>query len=218
MIKYVRYDNLKISQSTGFRIRRIHFYLSVISLLLIFFSTGCGILARSLMSHKIECYSGDGDISIWEYDKNIALLSGFGYKVYFPEFIPKTGYLRYYKLENIPKVDLPASIHLYIHLPKNAAVNSSEVHDYLKKTYQVMIALTDEETGDVVFEKQGLLSDFEKGVRNYDTVYVADFKFGEVNFDEISESKDYMLKMEFKLNRKRLKLPAYAVINCGESE
>ena len=182
------------------------------------FTSGCGTFVRSFRMHQVRSYTGDGKIERLDMLMIPFVYGEYGFKISLPEFTPENKLIRFYKLFDIPKVNEATKINLHILLPKSVGEKGAAYHQYIKETHHVMIALTDEETGETVFEKSGLLADFDDGMNTLSNGFRFNFRFGEVNFETISDSSDYMLKMEYRLTGKFLDLPAYMTVICGEEE
>jgi hypothetical protein len=183
---------------------------------IVFFTSGCGTFMRSYRMHQVRSYTGDGDIERLDMLMIPFIYGEYGFKVTLPEFTPENKLIRFYKLSEIPKVNAPTKIGLYILLPKSVGEKGPDYYRFIKKTHHVMISITDEESGETVFKKTGQLADFDNGMKTIANGFLLNFLFGEVNFNEISDSSDYMLKMEYQLTGKYLDLPAYMTIICGE--
>lgn len=190
------------------------FLLLLISI--VFFISGCGTVMRSYRMHQVRCYTGDGEIERLNIVMIPIIYGEYGFKITLPEFKPENNFIRFYKLSEIPKVDMPAKITLHILLPRSVGIKGPDYNKYIKETHHVTILLTDEETGETVFEKSGQLAEFDIGLKTIANGYRLNFRFGEVNFKQISASSNYMLEMEYRLSGKYLDLPAYMIVVCGE--
>jgi hypothetical protein len=182
----------------------------------VFFVSGCGTFMRSYRMHQVRCYTGDGEIERLNIVMIPIVYGEYGFKITLPEFTPENNLIRFYKLSEIPKVDLPAKISLHILLPKTVGEKAPDYLKFIKKTHYLTVSLTDEENGETVLEKSGPLADFDIGTDAVANGFRLNFRFGEVNFKNISDSSDYMLKMEYRLSGKKLDLPAYMTVVCGE--
>jgi len=182
------------------------------------FSTGCGTFMRSYRMHQVRNYTGDGDIERLDMLMIPFVYGEYGFKITLPEFTPEDKLIRFYKLFEIPKVNEPAKISLHILLPNSLGVKAMDYYRFIKKTHHVIVSMTDEDTGETVFKKSGQLADYDDGMKAIAKGFSVNFLFGELNFDKISGSSNYMLKMEYRLTGKDLNLPAYMTIVCGKEK
>jgi len=191
-------------------------FLLLISIIFIVSVFGCGTFMRSYRMHQVRSYTGDGEIERLDMLMIPFVYGEYGFKVTLPEFTPENKLIRFYKLSEIPKVNAPTKIGLHILLPQSVGEKGLDYYRFIKKTHHVMISITDEETGETVLKKTGQLADYDNGMKAITHGFSINFLFGEVNFDKISDSSNYMLTMQYQLTGKYLDLPAYMTLICGE--